>query len=75
MGNYIRHKWVNAIITDRHPSTNVNRGLIKRDRTRAILLVVLYSRAKSSLHWSVIHYHVTVELQSGRGSDTTIIKS
>ena len=31
------------------------------------------SRAKSSLHWSVLHCQVTFELRSGRGSETLIL--
>ena len=30
------------------------------------------SHAKSSVHWSVIHYQVTFERNSGRGSETFI---
>ena len=31
------------------------------------------SRAKSPLHWSVIHYQVTLELHSEHGSETSIL--
>ena len=30
------------------------------------------SHAKALLHWSVIHYQVTFEWQSGRGSETSL---
>ena len=32
------------------------------------------SHAKSSLQWSVIHYQVTFECPSGRGSETSIAR-
>ena len=40
-----------------------------------ICICVTKARAKSSFYWSVMHYQVTFEWHSGRGSETIIMKA